>query len=282
MPEKIMLNYGGIYAIQSPSGKMYIGSTVNFRRRKAEHFRQLRYGQHHSVKLQRAYNKYGADAMVFFPMVVCDRSNLHTVEQAVLDHYKPSYNTVLLAEAPSQDANVAARISNSNTGKKQSRLTIEKRLSARRGYRHTNETRQKISAAHQAKVWTAEALAKLPKLPILRGSDHPRYGKPLPDWHKKILSRAHSGKVMSQKSRLQISQTMKVRGVASGANNNMARAVECIDLNVRFDTIKGAVSWLREHEHPQAFQAKLRKACLSNGDVTVYGHKWRYVAKPDA
>jgi group I intron endonuclease len=55
-----------IYQIRHiESGKVYVGSAVDPRRRKSDHFKCLRKGAHHSRHLQRAWNKYGEDAFVF-------------------------------------------------------------------------------------------------------------------------------------------------------------------------------------------------------------------------
>ena len=43
-------------------GKVYIGQTINYNRRKANHFRKLELGTHANVHLQRAYDKYGRDS----------------------------------------------------------------------------------------------------------------------------------------------------------------------------------------------------------------------------
>lgn len=49
---------GGIYQILNvKNGKMYIGSTRNINERRVNHFSMLRNGSHHSIYLQRAYNK---------------------------------------------------------------------------------------------------------------------------------------------------------------------------------------------------------------------------------
>lgn len=51
---------GTIYIIWNKiSGKIYLGSTVNFKERINRHFRELKKGNHHSIHLQRAYDKYG-------------------------------------------------------------------------------------------------------------------------------------------------------------------------------------------------------------------------------
>ena len=48
-----------------PTGKVYVGQTNNSRRRKKDHFRYLKRGQHHSSYMQAAYNKYGRRAFWF-------------------------------------------------------------------------------------------------------------------------------------------------------------------------------------------------------------------------
>lgn len=47
------------------SGRRYIGSAVHVKKRWSMHRHLLSIGKHHSIKLQRAWAKYGADAFVF-------------------------------------------------------------------------------------------------------------------------------------------------------------------------------------------------------------------------
>lgn len=47
------------------NNKCYIGSTVNFRKRKNEHLRMLRKGIHHSSHLQKSWDKYKEESFVF-------------------------------------------------------------------------------------------------------------------------------------------------------------------------------------------------------------------------
>lgn len=57
---------GYIYKIvNNITGKFYIGSTIAPNERKIRHFRDLEEGIHHSIFLQRAYNKYGKNNFVF-------------------------------------------------------------------------------------------------------------------------------------------------------------------------------------------------------------------------
>lgn len=87
----------GIYAISSPSGKLYIGSAGSLKSRKRTHLWALRKNRHHSKRLQGAWNKYGDENIVFKPLVVCRRCDLLFYEQLFIDALKPSYNVRPLA-----------------------------------------------------------------------------------------------------------------------------------------------------------------------------------------
>ena len=56
----------GIYKITCKlTGKFYIGSSVNLKRRRYWHFHQLANNVHNNKHLQSAYNKYGSEAFAF-------------------------------------------------------------------------------------------------------------------------------------------------------------------------------------------------------------------------
>lgn len=57
----------GVYAISriSDSARFYIGSAACFQRRWNSHKSRLRAGSHHSLALQRAWNKYGEQDFEF-------------------------------------------------------------------------------------------------------------------------------------------------------------------------------------------------------------------------
>jgi group I intron endonuclease len=60
------LQFSGIYRIRNlNTGKGYVGSAKKFNARWNEHKRQLRGNFHHSILLQRSWNKYGQNAFVF-------------------------------------------------------------------------------------------------------------------------------------------------------------------------------------------------------------------------
>lgn len=63
----------GIYKIESPSGKCYVGMTTDsFRSRWNSHLRDLRANRHKCRGLQRAFLKYGEDSLDFSVLEVMD------------------------------------------------------------------------------------------------------------------------------------------------------------------------------------------------------------------
>jgi group I intron endonuclease len=89
MPQRALC---GIYRITSPSGNFYVGSSANVRARLSQHFASIRKGKHHSAPLQRAADKYGAEAMVREVLCECPREHLRELEQLVIDMAAPAYN----------------------------------------------------------------------------------------------------------------------------------------------------------------------------------------------
>lgn len=78
----------GIYLIRCTATKrVYVGSAVDLKRRWTDHRRDLRNGVHHSAKLQRAWNRFGADAFSFEPVLSCDVGLLKDCEQELLNFY---------------------------------------------------------------------------------------------------------------------------------------------------------------------------------------------------
>ena len=96
----------GIYCIfNAVNGKVYVGSSVNLYMRKAQHFSSLKYDKHHSIKLQRAYNKYGKDSFKFCILEYCDKKDLEKVEKswiACCNSYSGGYNSTDECGAPSR------------------------------------------------------------------------------------------------------------------------------------------------------------------------------------
>ena len=148
----------GIYAIRNKDNdSLYIGSSVNVRKRWAAHRRQLAKGVHHAQPLQRAFAKYGADSFSFEIIeFVDDESVLIEREQLWMDFFKPKYNVCKIAGTPgSRPVSVATRekMSAAHKGRKRAPFTAEhkERISlSKRGKKQnlSPEVKEKIRVSH--------------------------------------------------------------------------------------------------------------------------------------
>lgn len=88
----------GIYQISNKiNNHSYIGSAINLKTRFATHRNRLKNNNHHSIYLQRAYNKYGLENFEFKILEYCDKSILINREQWFLEELNPEYNICKIA-----------------------------------------------------------------------------------------------------------------------------------------------------------------------------------------
>jgi group I intron endonuclease len=79
----------GIYCIRNTiDGKMYVGQSVDIKRRFHVHRCALKQGYHDNSYLQRIYNKYGSSVLSFEVICECLESELDQQEVYWIDHYK--------------------------------------------------------------------------------------------------------------------------------------------------------------------------------------------------
>lgn len=143
------LNVMGVYQLRNVvNGKLYIGSSTMLRKRRNRHFDQLRHGKHHSIYLQRSYNRYGFDKIVFEILeIIEDQSILIQREQYYIDQFKPKYNMCKKAE--------------STTGFKMSAKTRKKMSKSHTGLHRSFEHRKALSKALIGHVISIETRQKL-------------------------------------------------------------------------------------------------------------------------
>lgn len=126
----------GIYQILClPSGKRYIGSAKKPRNRWHTHLWMLRHGKHHSIHLQRAFNKY-AEGSFYFSIIenVVEFSCLREREQFWMN----SYAGELYNQAPNAQTNIGVRKTSEQK---------ERSASYHRGRIRSPITRSRMSAA---------------------------------------------------------------------------------------------------------------------------------------
>lgn len=116
-----------IYKIQNEiDGKVYIGSTLHFRKRMSEHYCQLNRNKHHSLYLQNSFNKYGVDSFNVYIIENCTLDILHSRELFWITQFNSTdrlfgYNIVECELIPSygpRSEQHKANISRSLTGRK--------------------------------------------------------------------------------------------------------------------------------------------------------------------
>ncbi len=135
----------GIYRIRNLiTGRCYIGSSWNVRKRFGDHQRDLQNNRHHSRFLQRSWNKHGPDSFSFELLIMCAVKDLLLYEQALIDGLKPAYNM-----SPTAASRKGTRASD-ETRKKLSK-SHKGKASPRRGVRLSEETRKRISVSRRGK-----------------------------------------------------------------------------------------------------------------------------------
>lgn len=154
----------GVYLIISPSGRRYVGSSINIRERWAEYRRKG-----HKSFLQNSFIKYGYDAHVFKVLFECDPENrlfwervfgdmyLCLTDFGGLNHSLPGYNEVPMVK--SQD--LRRRISLSKT---KYNSPEEKRIGTRNclnRIKRQKAAERKAKFGDQRKFGTKEHMAKI-------------------------------------------------------------------------------------------------------------------------
>lgn len=145
-----MLCETGVYAIvNTVNGKRYVGSTAKygFKKRLLCHLNLLRIGKHHSRYLQFAWNKYGEEAFGYEVLRRCDPLICLIWEQ----HFIALHNS---ADGKS-GYNVCPTAGNS-MGRKMPAHAVEALRVRMLQYRHSEESKAKIRAAHLGKKKSAE------------------------------------------------------------------------------------------------------------------------------
>jgi group I intron endonuclease len=180
----------GIYRITNKvNGKIYIGSAVNFSQRWGMHLHQLRKGSHHSVLLQRAFNKYGEDCFLFEKIILCAKEDLIFYEQIKIDEYKPYNPLVGYNICTKAGSSMGVKMSDKNIKLMKNRLIGNKYTL---NYKHSSETKERMSLAHMGnknsvghKNWLGKKHSEETKA---RMSDIAKSRPPMPEELKKKIS----------------------------------------------------------------------------------------------
>jgi group I intron endonuclease len=89
----------GAYGIQNTvTGKWYIGSSIVINERWTIHLRALRRKRHHSVKLQRSFDKHGESAFKFQVLLEHAREEINERENELIQQYDAVENGYCVAK----------------------------------------------------------------------------------------------------------------------------------------------------------------------------------------
>lgn len=176
----------GIYfIINKINNKIYIGSANNFLERKNRHIRELEKGRHHSILLQRAWDKYGRKNFEFHFIESCSKKYLFVIEQKYLDFYKPfspkGYNI-------SHKAQGCCCI-----GERNGMYGKRGELNPNFGRRLSKEVKEILSLKNKGKKRSEEFKQKMRE--IAKDRPSPMKGKHLSETAKKEISKKKSQKV---------------------------------------------------------------------------------------
>lgn len=140
----------GIYKITNHlNGKVYIGQTINYKRRKREHYSELNYRDHRNPYLQKSWDKNGPEN---FTMEL-----IHECECSDLDYWEVFYINDYESMIDDKGYNL---ISGGNDNRVISEATRKKMSASRKGRKFSEEHRNKISKSLKGKVILQEWVDK--------------------------------------------------------------------------------------------------------------------------
>jgi group I intron endonuclease len=180
----------GVYFIQHiKSGMVYIGGTNDFKRRWRDHKCQLRKNRHDNPNLQSAWNKYGQQAFRFHKLEYCNVDQLNEREQHFLNIYMEKglcYNVARDVTAPGL------------------------------GKVHTEESKQKMSAAKKGKVCSTETRQRMSEASKNRSPEHRRnlakaLSNPSAETRHKMSASAKNKPPISDETRAKMREAQKNR-----------------------------------------------------------------------
>lgn len=136
----------GVYEIRCiRNGRRYIGSAVNITARWRLHYTQLQANKHHSMHLQRAWNKYGEAGFIFRVIESCKELTAVSREQHYIDTLNPEFNS---------RPNAGSQLGFKHSEDSRKKMSVARRRnpsSPRKGMRHTEEAKALISQNRRGK-----------------------------------------------------------------------------------------------------------------------------------
>ena len=178
---------------------------MNLEKRRNDHFNKLRKGTHGNRHLQRSWDKYGADAFVFAPIVYCAAQHLNALEDCLIANNKDGYNIL-----PTSGM--------SHLGIKPSEETRRKMSEARKGRKYSKEICRKISEALRGKQRSKDHCRKISE--AKKGHSQGKLSKD----HCRKISEALKGHSFSEETRRKIGEASKGRKASEETRRKMSES----------------------------------------------------------
>lgn len=157
----------GVYLIEHVQGSKYVGSSNNIKRRIGAHISALRANRHHTIRLQRSWNKHEESEFTFRILEECSVEALIEREQYWIDELGPSFNSTLVA-SPGSHGCTMSTANRAKLSERSKTITRTPEWRARIAASNTGkvvseETKKKISASKKGKplIYSDEARARL-------------------------------------------------------------------------------------------------------------------------
>lgn len=229
----------GVYKIVSPSGKIYIGSSINLKRRFSDYRRLKCISQ---PKLYNSLKKHGVTAHIFEIVLNCEIPELFKYER----YYGLQYNVLgkngLNHQLPSDG----------EFPQIQSKELREKKRQIQTGKKYSEESKKKMSLSKKGKPSKSTTKFKKGQISFFKGKKKSHetiektrqklIGRHLTEEHKKKLAIASSKRVWSTESREKLSNSkknhtvsiktkLKISNSSLGKCGNNMRSIKVFNFN---------------------------------------------------
>jgi group I intron endonuclease len=220
----------GVYQIRNiVNNKRYIGSTICIHDRWREHQRALKENRHHSLPLQRAWNKHGENFFVFEILEIVLQGLLSKSEFKAPLLAREQYHKDLYKSYNRKFGYDICKIAGSCLGITRSKETRRKMGLAKignkngLGYRHSEEAKQKMRIVKMGVLRAKDVKQKISETMINNetcvGKNNPMYGKHHSEESKRKNSEWHMGRYHSEETKKKMSESHKKRRLIACQEN---------------------------------------------------------------
>jgi group I intron endonuclease len=205
---------GYIYKITNPSGKIYVGQTIDINERQ----RKYKYANcKNQTRLYRSLLKYGWENHIFEVIQTAELCDLNRIEIEWIDKlncFTKGLNCTVGGQGISgmvYSEETRLKMRNSHLGKKQSQETIDKRVEKLKGQKRSDSFKERLSQIHTGRVLSEETKKKLRDI---------NTGKKLSEDVKQKISNSSKGRIVSEETKKRISEARRA-GILKRKNDTL-------------------------------------------------------------